>query len=356
MRNTAAAIMASAGFTEGAGQARREGGHAMRGFDDEFEDCVDYILRITDRIWADKNIGSIRRYYAPDCVIHTLAGPVCGSEAVVNATIRTLAAFPDRRLLAEDVIWSGDEDAGFYTSHRIISPAMTQLGHSELGPPSGRQATVRTIADCLIRANRIQEEWLVRDNMSLALQLGLDVEELANRLAATITCNEALQSWLRAEIERLAAGPAQPVPPRPAEPVASLGEFAEHVVRGLWEQGDSDVAGRSYAARSRLHGPGRRELEGPGQIAAAIAAVGSCLSNPRASIDHLCALPAADGGYRVALRWTLTGRHSRPGIYGGPNDREVLVLACSHWHLSDGLIQEEWLVFDELALLAQMRA
>ena len=136
-------------------QSRKQ---SMAGFDEEFTDIVDYILRITDRIWKEKNIGSIARYYATDSVIHTLAGPVHGSETVINNTIQTLAAFPDRLLNAENVIWSGNDQEGFYTSHRIISPDMTNLGHSEFGPPTGKRATVRTLVDCLVKDNQVYEE------------------------------------------------------------------------------------------------------------------------------------------------------------------------------------------------------
>ena len=39
----------------------------MRGFDAEFTDIVDYILRITYRIWEGKQVGLCYDYYSADC-------------------------------------------------------------------------------------------------------------------------------------------------------------------------------------------------------------------------------------------------------------------------------------------------
>jgi predicted ester cyclase len=142
----------------------------LTGFDPDYSDIVDYIIRCTHRIWEEKNVGLCRSHYSADCAIHTLAGPVTGVEAVVANTLATLAAFPDRSLIGEDVIWSEDQPGLFHTSHRIVS-LMTHLGDDAFGPATGRRAQVTTIADCLVRENRIVEEWLVRDNAHLVRQL-----------------------------------------------------------------------------------------------------------------------------------------------------------------------------------------
>ena len=82
----------------------------LPGYEPVYRDFVDYIIRCTHRIWEEKNVGLCRSHYAQDCAIHTLAGPVNGVEAVVQNTITTLAATPDRRLIGEDEIWSDDGD------------------------------------------------------------------------------------------------------------------------------------------------------------------------------------------------------------------------------------------------------
>ena len=109
---------------------------AMKGFHAEFKNLDDYIRVITDRIWEGRRIDDIHLYYSDPCVVETAMSVSTSIESVVTGTRATLAMFPDRRLLAEDVIQSGDEDGGFLSSHRIISP-MTHLGDGTFGKATG---------------------------------------------------------------------------------------------------------------------------------------------------------------------------------------------------------------------------
>ena len=150
----------------------------MKGFDPEFQDLDQYIRVITARIWEGRRIDDIRRYYSDPCTVETPSSVSTTVEEVVSGTRATLATFPDRRLLAEDIIVSGDEDGGFLSSHRLISP-MTHLGDGEFGAPSGRKVHVRTIADCVCKDNRVVHEWLVRDEAAIARAIGIEPRALA---------------------------------------------------------------------------------------------------------------------------------------------------------------------------------
>lgn len=94
------------------------------------------------------------------------------AEAFIANTLATLHEFPDRELLAEDVI-IGDKPSGFYSSHRVRSVA-THQGDGSFGVATNRPITMLTIADCLCRDNQVVEEWLVRDQAGIPQQLGLD--------------------------------------------------------------------------------------------------------------------------------------------------------------------------------------
>ena len=98
----------------------------MKGFDGNFTDLPDYILKITYQIWEDKDVESIRKYYSEDIPLRTPDGVIYGSDTVVKATYATLNEFPDRQLLAEDVIWIGNDNDEFLSSHRIFSIATHQ--------------------------------------------------------------------------------------------------------------------------------------------------------------------------------------------------------------------------------------
>ncbi len=67
----------------------------------DIADIAEFILRITEDIWERKNVDLIHDCYAEDGPIHTLGGEVIGAEAVVRNTVKTLAAFPDRKMHAD---------------------------------------------------------------------------------------------------------------------------------------------------------------------------------------------------------------------------------------------------------------
>ena len=145
----------------------------LPGFDPKFRDFVDYIVKITHEIWEERGIGRLYDYYGTNMRIHTSSGDIYTRDKVIEGTIQALAAFPNRRLYSDEVIW-GAEARGYYSSHRITHEGHN-WGHTSYGPPTGRRISYRAIADCHAIDNVIVEEWLVRDELSLVYQLGFDV-------------------------------------------------------------------------------------------------------------------------------------------------------------------------------------
>jgi predicted ester cyclase len=316
----------------------------LDGFDPDYVDIVDYIVRCTHRIWEEKRLHLIRTHYSADCPLHTLAGEVAGAEAILANTAKTLAAFPDRTLYTDNVVWTGNDRDGFYSSHRITSH-LTNLGPSEFGPPTGRRATVTTIADCVVLANRIVEEWLVRDNFSLVLQLGLDPHAIAQERAAraatgspfTVTPTSATE-WS----------------PLAESPNAALCIAAANRWRALWNKRDFSLVRRVYAPGSTVWAPSGRVLFGHGEIIGWYMHVVGALCDARTRVEHVCAVERCPGEHDVALRWTLDGTHAGPGLHLPPTGTRVHILGITHWHVVDDLVAEEWTVFDELAVLTQL--
>ena len=85
---------------------------------------------------------------------------------MVKATKATQQEFPDRLLLGEDVIWIGNEENGFLSSHRILTKA-THQKDGTYGPATGKKIVYRVIADCACHNNQVYDEWLVRDQGSI---------------------------------------------------------------------------------------------------------------------------------------------------------------------------------------------
>lgn len=325
----------------------------MTGFDPEYVDIVDYIIRCTHRIWEGKDIGLIETHYSEDCPIWLLSGPVAGRAGIIDGTIRTLAAFPDRTLIGDAVIWSGDATQGYLSSHRITSTA-THHGAGEFGPPTGRAIQFLTIADCLCRANLISEEWLVRDNSHIALQLGLSPSQLA---CAAGPADADTTRWWAGEIARVRAARPSPFPAAtlPREPHAFVAAFFDAIV----DHRRLALARTAYAANAVLHAPAGRRLFGHGEIIGWWTALLGTLGGARVLIDHIAVQPAsadpADGD-DIAIRWSLAGSHDGPALYGPPSGRDILILGITHWRFVAGRITREWTVFDELAIWRQTLA
>ena len=156
---------------------------AMKGFDPQFRDIVDYIIKITHEIWEERGIGRLYEYYGTNMRIHTSDGDIMGRDTVIAGSIQALAAFPDRRLYGDEVIWTGNDEDGWFSSHRLTHEGHN-WGATQYGPATGRKVSYRAIADCAVKDNVIYEEWLVRDELSLVTQLGFNGFDLAKKLAA----------------------------------------------------------------------------------------------------------------------------------------------------------------------------
>ena len=328
--------------------ARRQ---PMRGFDPCYADIIDYIIRCTHRIWEERGLDLIDSHYSADCPVYTMAGPVFGAAVVKANTAKTLVSFPDRTLVGDAVIWSGDDQKGYLSSHRITSHA-TNLGASEFGPATGKRISFTTIADCLCLENRIIEEWLVRDNAAIVRKLGFDIVALAQAQAAAdqtggpAVWRQEAMATVRAGATAVAAG-ALPDPARAPQ------DFARWYFARVLQAPTAEAITAAYAPAARANLPDERRPVGPAAIAEARTAIFECFADSAMTLDHIASV--VEGPYTdIALRWSLTARHAHDGRYGVATGRDSYILAVTHLRTINGQIAEEWTVFDELALRRQM--
>lgn len=314
------------------------------------EEIVDYILRITREIWEDRNPELVMRYYGPEARIHALGGIMRGAGEVTENTRAMQAAFPDRLVIGEDVVCSPLDGGAWLSSHRIRSP-MTSRGDNAYGPATGRKVTTHVFADCVVRNGMIEKEWLVRDNLSLVGQLGLDPQEVARREAAR-SHPEEHSGWLAGERKRVLD-----VPPPPSDPVPPpdprrdpLG-FARAILLGLWQR-PSEVCEAAYAPYAVLS-DSDLEVAGAAAILSHYAGMRESLKVLRLSVDH-AGLQARGGGWTLAARWTAAAEHTQE-FEGLPASRAPLYLmGITHWWLTGGRVAREWTVIDRLALMEQI--
>ncbi|GIT71205.1 MAG: hypothetical protein Ct9H300mP28_10190 [Pseudomonadota bacterium] len=157
----------------------------MKGFETEFKDLKDYILKITYRIWEEREVERIRDYYGEKAPVKTPTSVSYSVEDVISSTWDSLKMFPDRQLLGEDVIGSEDLPGTHYSSHRILSTA-THLGDGYYGSPSKSKVNYRVVADCICRENKVIDEWMVRDQTAIIKQIGLEPDQFARQLISKI--------------------------------------------------------------------------------------------------------------------------------------------------------------------------
>jgi predicted ester cyclase len=319
------------------------------GFDLEYADIVDYILRCTHRIWEQKDVGLIATHYGSDIVVHMMTGPALGMDGVIAGTSRTLSAFPDRTLTGEAVIWSDEGDGAYLSSHRITSSA-TNLGASELGPATGKRITFTTIADCLCKENLIIEEWLVRDYSAMALQLGYHPRAVARIHAAADKEKSARADWRMAAMARVTDAPLtaftnRALPNPQDEPYA----FAHALFDQLIGHRRFGRVREAYSPAAHWSGPGGRQLFGWGEITGWFTALIGSFGDARFHIQHVAAVDDM-----IAVRWELAATHDGGALYGPATGEPIYILAVTHWRIEHGFIADEVTVFDEVALMRQM--
>ena len=332
-----------------------QGGQRMilPGFDDEFVDFPDYIIRITDRIWHDRDVELCARYYTDDCLIHTMTGNIIGAQTVINNTHATMKSFPDRVLDADNVIWSDDGKGVFYSSH-LITSKMTNLGPSEFGPATGNKVRVRTIADCACKDNKIFEEWLARDYAAMVIHMGFDVDEIATKLAvADIAAGNSLIVFHK---ETHAAVCEQSIPtvekPRHVEGQPNI--FAQAMLGNyLTPKGLTHLSDVYDFRVSGLY-PGDRNFYGHDELGAFWVELFKALPNAKFRIEHVADIPYLGEARDISVRWSLAGHHTGAGLYGKPSGAPVYILGITHWRVINSRIREEVTVWDDVAVRRQI--
>ncbi len=336
--------------------ANRKRSQALEGFDDIYTDIVDYIIRCTHKIWDERDIGLIYTHYTHNCVLYGTTGTIYNREDVVRDTIQRLVSFPERRGMGTQVIWNGDDQEGFYTSHLVTgSGRHTQYGH--LGQPTFKPFVSRTIADCMIHRNKIYREWVVADQMAIIKQLGLDPNHFAARTAKQ-KFDAGLTSLDIGENRRFLG---QTPPTEKADTSLAHNDIEAQTIEMLHEVFTKRMFGRiaqDYAPNAQYHGPLMKELYGVAAIIHQHLGLIGSLPDASYEVQHVASNPCDEGGTKVAVRWIMEGHHLGYGILGelgDPTGKRVQVMGMSHYHWKDGKIVDEWNVYDELSLLVQVK-
>ena len=315
------------------------------GFSQRWVDFPDYIIGITKEIWEDRGIATLHHYYAPDIPVRSPGSLVIGNQNVITATMATLAEFPDRTLLGEDVIWSGDAKGGFLSSHRLLSTA-THSCDGMYGTATGKKLVYRIIADCAARNNQIFDEWLIRDQGAIVRQMGWDPKAYAADLIAR------------------EGGPDRCV--RPFTPAMDVdggyhGKGNDHATGKRYAEiltavmgADMAIIPKVYDRAVQLELPGGVTGHSHGDADRFWMSLRSAFPNAQFEIHHQIGRDDREFSPRAAIRWSLTGTHEGWGAFGAPTGASVHVMGISHAEFGPWGLRREYVLFDETAIWKQI--
>ena len=317
----------------------------MKGFDKKYQDFPDFILKITEQIWEGKDVDSIGEFYTNDIPVISPFGITYGNKPVIEATYNTLKEFPDRQLLGEDIIWNGDDENGYHSSHRILSKG-THLGEGFYGAPTGKKIYYRVIADCACRNNQVYDEWIVRDQGAMVRQLGYTPEEFAKIII------EKEGGFDKAK-EILNKSDLKPSDYRPlAVKINSAGEIYSKILNKIFTE---ECNFKDYDRAANIYWPGNKFGHGREDIVKFWNSLKNILSEIKFKIEHVGYLDEPNRNPRASVRWSLEGIHSEDSNdFGKKTNSNLSIIGINHAELNSYGVSKEWVLFDEVAIWKQI--
>lgn len=317
----------------------------MQGFEDRFADFPDYIIQITHDIWEGRGIARLDDWYGENLIFRLSSGIGVGRGEVRNGTLATLHEFPDRALLAEDVIWSGTPEAGMLSSHRSLCTAH-YMNDGQFGVAANQPVTFRAIADCHAKNNQIDDEWLARDQGAICRQLGISPEEFARAAIAREGGVEHAKRPFTPDQD--IAGPYQG-----RGNAHEAGQRYAEILQNLM-RADVATVQRDYDRACRLSYPGGVEARGHAQAERFWIGLRSAFPNADFTIEHQIGMDGNDLSPRAAIRFALHGAHDGLGMFGAPTGAEVYVMGFAHAYFGPWGLREEIVVLDETSVWKQI--
>lgn len=317
----------------------------MKGFDKKYVDFPDYILKITKQIWEGKDVESIGKFYTDNIPVRSPFGITYGNKPVIEATYNTLKEFPNRQLLGEDVIWNGNDDVGYHSSHRILSKG-THLGDGFYGKPTGKDIYYRVIADCACKDNQVYDEWIVRDQGAMVRQIGYSPKEFAQiMIDKEGGVYNAKKLFDKSEVK--------PSDYHPEDVrINSAGEKYSKILNSVFE---ANYDFSDYNRASSIYWPGNKLGHGREDVAKFWNSLKSIFTEIKFTIEHVGYLDEPIKNPRASIRWFLEGIHSNDSDdYGKKTNSKLFIMGINHVELNkDGIIRE-WVLFDEVAIWKQI--
>lgn len=326
----------------------------MQGFESTYKNIVDYIVRITHRIWEDRDIAYIQETYSEDSCVYDDYGLQRGNKKIIADTHHTTRAFSNIRLIADEVVWAGDDQVGYHTSHRTIIRG-TNDGDSKYGPATGREVDILVIANCVSLGNKIFLEHVLYNNSSLLLQLGHDLPAMAQNMASASPAGWPRTADTWNELKR-ATSPDLPI--SSAEPIQGfdIDAFVRQNTEAVWNHVNSEALQTNYVEDFVFNGPTNRAFTGTAAYRGFILSLRGPFPDLQVKVDEVYWMGNQSDGYLTSVRWSADATHAGAGDYGLPTGKRVQIWGITQHRIVGEKISHEWALFNELDLLMQIHA
>ena len=104
----------------------------------------------------------------------------------------------------------------------------------------------------------------------------------------------------------------------------------------------------------RWYGTTNRSGYGRSDVKAMARSLLSTFPDLGVHVDEVYWMGNERDGYRVSVRWTALGTHRGWSLYGEPTGRRVHLWALQQLYIQGGRIVEDWMLFNEFDVLAQI--
>ena len=302
----------------------------------------DFIYRITEEIWENKKVENIRKYYAKDVIVRSPSITTFDCEKVVEATYKTLNQFPDRELIGEDVISCGSIDGTYLSSHRILSTG-THLGEGIYGKPTGKKVIYRVIADCLIKDNKVIEEWIIRDEKSILNQLGIKVDDFVKKKISDGTYKKS-----DVDLIKNCFTIKNDTPYCESINAKKYKDYFSKIIK------DQKSIYRLYERSAQLYWIGGEVVYTFDMIFEKWKSFLSCFKILKCEISNNILLNQNNMRPRSSMRWRLICKHNKNGIFGLPTHKDIEIFGISHAEFGKNGIIREFILIDEISIWKQI--
>jgi predicted ester cyclase len=310
-----------------------------------FASLPDYILGVTHEIWEQRQIASLQQAYGPGMIARSTLGVMVGVDDVIRDTLASLAAFPDRQIFGDDVIWSGNASDGHLSSHRSMIIG-THTGHGPFGPPTGRVVAARCIADCFVQDEVITDEWLCYDMGGMVRALGHTPDSFARDMIIREGGPDRARRPFTSAIDL-------PGPYSGRGNEHPTGQRLGHILTRLMTH-DFAVIAADYDRAVHISHAGN--VTGWGRQFAESQWMQFRTAFPDATftIDHQIGRSDPGEPDRAAIRWSLSGAHTGHGLWGPPTGAPVHIMGFTHAEFGPRGLRREFTLWDEVSIWKQI--